>query len=158
MISLYAPVATKQRDISARLPAVFCAWILQQGLWWLYQPHFLLNLTLKQAMLPRSVVDAGTAASDLELCCRYVCLPERQCTNISRSWHGRALGQIIHLNPVDYHSLRCLSEILVAMQYNNRLLAKPSTFLEEKYNFDQVNEFSISHGSVVTFSRCGGQM
>jgi len=34
---------------------------------------------------------------------------------------------------------------------------KSSSFFKQ-YNFDRVNEFNISQGSVMTFIRCGGQM
>ena len=53
----------------------------------------------------------------------------------------------------------CFSEIQVAVQHNNRLFSKSSTFSGKQYNFDQVNGFYISQGSAVdSFSRCGGQM
>jgi len=65
---------------------------------------------------------------------------------------------ITDLNPVDYHILWCcLSEIKVAIQHNNQLFSKPSTFLGE-HNFIQMYEFCISQGSAVTFYRCGGLM
>jgi len=48
-----------------------------------------------------------------------------------------------------------LIEIQVAIQHNNQLFSKPSTFLGKQYNFDQVNECCISIGIVVTFFRCG---
>jgi len=46
------------------------------------------------------------------------------------------------------------SEIRVAIQHNNGLFLKPPTFYGKQYrpNFDVVNEFCISQGSVVIFS------
>jgi len=44
------------------------------------------------------------------------------------------------------------------MQHNNWLFVKPSTFLGKQCNFNQVNDFCISQGGMVTFFRCGRQM
>jgi len=54
--------------------------------------------------------------------------------------------------------LRCLSEIQVAVEHSNRLFPKPSTFWWKHINFNHVNDFSISQGSVVTFFTCDGEV
>jgi len=47
-------------------------------------------LTVTWTALSRRVVDARAAASDPQHCWRRVCLPPRQCTSTSSSWHRRA--------------------------------------------------------------------
>jgi len=51
---------------------------------------FCLRLQNQLAVLPRRVADARTVVSDVQHCWRRVCLPARQCTNISRSWNFQA--------------------------------------------------------------------
>jgi len=57
----------------------------------LYQPHLRWAWSNNQrAVLPRRVADAEAATSNPQHCWRRVCLPARQCTNTSCSWHSWA--------------------------------------------------------------------
>jgi len=144
-------------------------------------PTFSKSVTLFSLNLVRKSTGSMTekccwcrnCSSDLQHCRRCDCLPARQCTNTSHSWHGWASvpwdtpfinrdmwpANITDINPVDYHHLVMSFYLKFKLPYSIITDCSQSHPLFRGNDITSIRwTLCISQGSAITFFRCDRQM